>query len=211
MSSTRSLDAPVSSRGWDQPGGQTVTARVRNSPILLAPDAHLSESVPKRCEQCQCRWTVQSGLFPVASLRAADTNEVAVGVCLLLHCAWTIMHRGGGPVVRLHHQHHSAPNIWQILLCYISASPEKSSTANGPLHLRQAVIRRKLITTFCIKSLRGAAPLSLCHFTSLWRITAQNKIAHSFLTQSILPGFAAASIRCDSGFFTFIRRNLTSI
>lgn len=47
---------------------------------------------------------------------AADTNEVAVGVCV---CCYTV--RGQlcmeeAPVVRLHHQHHSATNIWQILL-----------------------------------------------------------------------------------------------
>lgn len=74
--------------------------------------------------------------------------------------------------------------------CYVKffcipETPDKNSTVNGPLHLRQAVIRRKLITTFCIKSLRGEAPLALCHFTSL---TSHCKVKlHSFLTQNILP------------------------
>ncbi len=70
------------------------TVRVRNNRILpqvLAPDAHLSKSIPKRSERCQSCWTVQLGLSPVVSLGAAVTNEVAVGVCLLLHCAHKIM------------------------------------------------------------------------------------------------------------------------
>lgn len=64
---------------------------------VLAPDAHLSKSIPKRSKRCQSCWTVQLGLSPVVSLGAAVTNEVAVGVCLLLHCAHKIMYMYRGP------------------------------------------------------------------------------------------------------------------
>lgn len=64
---------------------------------MLAPDAHLSKSAPKRCERCQCCWTVQLDLFPVVSLGAAVTNEVAVGMSLLLRCAHKIMYMYRGP------------------------------------------------------------------------------------------------------------------
>lgn len=53
---------------------------------MLAPDAHLSKSVPKRSEHCQRCWTLQLRPFPVVSLGAAVTNEAAACVCV---CSYT--------------------------------------------------------------------------------------------------------------------------
>lgn len=61
----------------------------------------------------------------------------------------------------------------------IPETPDKSSTENSPLQLRHAVISRKLITTFCLKSLRGAAQLSLCHFTSMASLSHRKVELHA--------------------------------
>lgn len=90
---------------------------------------------------------MQLGLFPVVSLGAAATNEVAVGVCRLLHGAHKIMHMYRGPWGA------AAPtaptdaglvtggSLRQILICcspfvqfYFDVTPENSSFMQQRLH-----------------------------------------------------------------------------